>query len=386
MKTEEKRSAKEEREYQVLLGLIEQYLITGKAVGSNTLKETDFKKLSSATIRNYFSSLEEQGFLMQQHASGGRIPTAKGFRAYASENRDCTQVDASVREKFDVLRMTTTQEITAFLERSAEILSETTGLAVFLSAPRFDHDYIIDIKVVGIDSNRCLCVLITNFGVIRTEVMHADIKLSAFAVKRIESYFYWRLTGHDKPQEMQKEEEALAKRFYNEVIVRYIVGYAHFNEYELYRTGFSKLLQYPEFETAQTVAQALSLFENRHKMGLMLTECTKMNTLKFWIGEDLQPYLPGPKNCTVVCYPYYVGQTAVGAVGILGPTRVPYKELFATLKQFSTDVSEALTRNLYKYQLDYRKPQEGPLLLQHEEQQLIAGKSPVLLEDKRENS
>ena len=132
MKTEEKRSAKEEREYQVLLGLIEQYLITGKAVGSNTLKETDFKKLSSATIRNYFSSLEEQGFLMQQHASGGRIPTAKGFRAYASENRDCTQVDASVREKFDVLRMTTTQEITAFLERSAEILSETTGLAVFL--------------------------------------------------------------------------------------------------------------------------------------------------------------------------------------------------------------------------------------------------------------
>ena len=59
----------------VLIGLVEYFIKTGKPVGSNTLKETGFGDLSSATIRNYFAHLETEGYLTQQHSSGGRIPT-----------------------------------------------------------------------------------------------------------------------------------------------------------------------------------------------------------------------------------------------------------------------------------------------------------------------
>ncbi|HEX4839979.1 MAG TPA: heat-inducible transcriptional repressor HrcA, partial [Rhabdochlamydiaceae bacterium] len=71
---------KDKREKWVLLGLVELYLETGKPVGSNTLRENGFDSLSSATIRNYFSKLEEDGFLKQQHSSGGRIPTSSAYR------------------------------------------------------------------------------------------------------------------------------------------------------------------------------------------------------------------------------------------------------------------------------------------------------------------
>src|SRR3989338_10379321 len=78
-----KRLPKTDREQAVLLGLIELYLKTGKPIGSHTLQENGFDSLSSATIRNYFGKMEEQGYLKQQHTSGGRIPTEKAFRLYA---------------------------------------------------------------------------------------------------------------------------------------------------------------------------------------------------------------------------------------------------------------------------------------------------------------
>ena len=56
----------------------------------------------------------------------------------------------------------------------AEIISETTSCAVFLSSPRFDQDFILDIKLLGIDHNRCLCVLITDFGLVRTEILYTE--------------------------------------------------------------------------------------------------------------------------------------------------------------------------------------------------------------------
>ena len=81
-----KKMNKEEREKRVLLALIEYYILNGKPVGSATLKEVDVGDLSAATIRNYFAHLEEEGYLVQQHTSGGRLPTDKAFRLYALEH------------------------------------------------------------------------------------------------------------------------------------------------------------------------------------------------------------------------------------------------------------------------------------------------------------
>ena len=83
--TKTSRSIKESRIYRVLLGLVAHDIENAKAVGSHTLKEAGFQNLSSATLRNYFSQLEEEGYLHQLHSSGGRIPTEKAYRLYANE-------------------------------------------------------------------------------------------------------------------------------------------------------------------------------------------------------------------------------------------------------------------------------------------------------------
>ena len=110
---------KEERERKVLIGLIEHYIQTGKPVGSNTLKEAGFGELSSATIRNYFSKLEEEGFLTQQHASGGRVPTPRSFKFYAKEFYEERKLSPEDKECLRKAKQPEGREIANALRESA---------------------------------------------------------------------------------------------------------------------------------------------------------------------------------------------------------------------------------------------------------------------------
>lgn len=375
-----KRSGREEREHQVLMALIDRYIETGKPVGSNTLKEDSFRSLSSATIRNYFVELEKKGLLHQQHASGGRVPTDKAFRYYAEEIVDTVKVTAYEEGLLAELAGAESREIAKYLQEATEALSTIVNCAVFISAPRFDHDYISEIRIMSLDVTRCLCVLITDFGVVRTEILKIDSKLTAFSVKRVEEYFRWRITGIDAPLNLKAEEEELAQRLYNELLIRYVIGYSTFADEEIYRTGFSKLLAYPEFREATALANSLALLENKHTIKLLLKETSSTDSLKFWISDDLKHLTQMNPCCTVVGIPYYINNVPVGAVGIMGSVRMSYKDNFALLKAFSQVISRTLTRNIYKFKISYRQasPETQPLL--HEEEKLLVEVQPKLLE------
>lgn len=381
LKSLKKRFSKTDRVYKVLFGLINYYLKTGKPVGSNTLKEAGFEDISSATIRNYFAQLEQEGLLTQQHSSGGRLPTHAAYRLYAEDCINATEVTPQNAQLFSELRQSETREIATYLQHSAESLSALTNCAVFLSAPRFDHDYIIGLKLMAIDHSRCLCVIITDFGIVQTELLHLDRKLSAFTIKRMEAYFHWRLTGHDQPENFDREEELLAQKIYNELMIRYIVNYSNFNDTELYRTGFSKLLAYPDFHDASALASSLGLFENAQSMRQLSKECCKVNQLKFWIGDDLMAHSSSVPDCAVIAIPYYINQNCVGVVGLLGPARISYPEIFGIIRAFAASISEALTRNIYKYKITFRQPHAGPHELKNEEYRLIDQAPRMLLED-----
>jgi heat-inducible transcriptional repressor len=350
-----KRSKKESREYGVLLGLVELYIKIGKPIGSSTLKENGFDSLSSATIRNYFAELEKEGYLKQPHSSGGRIPTTKAFRFYADHCLESAHLEEEIETEILVLKDLDTKNLGHFLQKAADVLAEVTGFAPFLSAPRFDHDFILDVKLLSLDASRLLCVLITNFGQIFTETVSFDHKMSTFSLKRLESYFLWKLkngTIEEKPS-LTEEEEALAQKLYSEILVRYLVRYSNFSNEEIIRTGFSKLLAYPEFNDPLSLTMGLSLFENTSQMAALLQQTMQGSQLRFWVGEEFSP------SCAVIAVPYRINQIQAGAIGLLGPTRMPYKTLFATLTFFSEILSEALTKTLYKFKLSFRGPKAG---------------------------
>lgn len=380
----EKRSVKQKREKLVLFGVIEHYIRTGKAVGSNTLKEAGFKTLSSATIRNYFATLEKEGFLLQQHISGGRIPTEKAYRYYANEVFEKESVKEPIA-KLKPLAAWDSKEITALLQFSAETVSDITGLATFISAPRFDHDFIVDLKIVPLDLSRAVCLIITEFGSVKAEIIKIDFKLTNFIIKRVEEYFQWRLKGFEKPEHLTSEEESFAESVYNEMVVRFVVGHTTFLSEDLIRVGFSKLLSLSDFQEAKEVAPSLALFENTQAMRLLLRECFRRNKPQVWIGEDLKSYSEIKPECAVMAVPYHINRQPIGAIGVLGPIRMPYKSLFGVLEQASSLVGGALTKAIYKFKITYRQPDRSLSQIIQEEKKLLSDYKPMLLEDKSIN-
>ncbi len=387
MKPESSRTGKKDKEKRVLVALVEYYLKTGKAVGSNTLKETGFPDLSSATIRNYFANLEEEGYLMQHHTSGGRIPTEQAFRYYAQESMDDFEASlkqdghAHIASAPDVAE--DLKAVALFLQRMAESTAEETRLAAFLTAPRFDQDFVTDIKLLSLDSSRCLAVILTSFGQVYTEIVHAPHKISVHSVQRIESYFHSRLMNRDLIVEpLSAEEHELALRFYQEIMARYLVNYANFSAEDVYRTGFSKLLRYPEFQEAESLASSLSLFENVTALRSLARDVQRHGKMKCWIGEELFAFLPLIPNCCLISAPYSIGNKTVGSVGVIGPMRVPYKQLFSLIDGIADEITRFLDKNLFKYKIEYRRAQGSGFELDYQTRKLLAGpKAALSLED-----
>lgn len=359
-----KKIPKADREQAVLFGLIELYLKTGKPIGSQTIQEHGFEALSSATIRNYFSKLDEEGYLKQHHTSGGRIPTEKALRLYGAKYRLEGVVEKEQEELLKKTFAKETNEVATLLHQVAENLSELTQCAVFLSAPRFDQDFIQNVKLVEIDPSKILSIVVTDFGLIRTETIYLEKPLPPYFLRTCEEYFLWRLTKGEKPLFQTEAETKLAQKIYNEVMVRHVVGYANFPNEEIVRAGLSKLLAYPEFNDAVALANSLSLLEDEGEMRAILRKTLTENELTFWIGDDLCPHVPPSSECAVIAIPYRINQSLAGSLALLGPTRLPYRNLFGLLQMASEKMSKSLTEALYKYKITFRNPKNAEPLIE----------------------
>jgi len=359
-----KKPAKDERQRLVLLGLVELYLETGQPVGSTTLKENGFESLSSATIRNYFAKLEKEGYLRQQHSSGGRIPTEAAYKLYVETQLGTPQPKNKDAEFLREQLSRPTREVAAYLQRAAEVIADKTECAVFLSSPRFDQDFILDIKLVAIDQNRCLCVLITDFGMVHTEVLYIEKGLSNIDLKKIAHYLQWRISGMEKPK-LKPEEEKIGNQFYKEIMLRHIVTYSNFSAEDIHKTGFSKLLAYPDFNNAASLAGGLSLFENEADLRTLMQKACEENKLCCFLGEDLDIVSTGMAGCSVLLIPYKIHQTTAGAIALLGPNRLPYRKLFSLLETASEALHETLTNSLYKFKITFRKPKPSQIELEN---------------------
>ena len=194
-------------------------------------------------------------------------------------------------------------------------------------------------------------------------------------VKRLESYFHWRLTGNDKPAHMEPQEEQLAQKYYNEMMVRYIVGYSNFTEEEVLRTGFSKLLTYPEFQNPRFLSECIALFENAHSIRLLLKECSKLNQIKFWMGDDLANYCTGAPSSPSWQFPMRSDNKPLEPSASWGRCGCLTGSYLASCARFQK-ILALRSRNIYKFKITFRQPHVGAAYLKTQSQL-------TLLEDKR---
>ena len=147
----------DDRKLKILQTIIRTYLETGEPVGSRTIsKDTDLN-LSSATIRNEMSDLEEMGYIIQPHTSAGRVPSDKGYRLYVDTMLD--DKTSEVMNLKDELEQKA-GKIDVLLKQVAKLLANNTNYATLVSGPRYESKKVKFIQLTQVDADSILAVIV----------------------------------------------------------------------------------------------------------------------------------------------------------------------------------------------------------------------------------
>ena len=165
----------DERKEKILKAIIQNYLETGEPVGSRTISKYSDLKLSSATIRNEMSDLEELGYIIQPHTSAGRIPSDKGYRFYVDQlihekETEVTQVRDMVIQRVDRVEL--------LLKQMAKLLASNTNYATLISGPQYHQTKIKFIQLSRVEAGKLLIVTLLEGNIIKNSIVTLDAELT----------------------------------------------------------------------------------------------------------------------------------------------------------------------------------------------------------------
>jgi len=171
----------DERKIKILNSIIQTYLITGEPVGSRTISKYTDLNLSSATIRNEMSDLEDLGYIVQPHTSAGRIPSDKGYRFYV-DNLMKEKI-AEVDEMKDIL-IEKADKLDHLLKHVAKLLATNTNYAT-ISAPQYKRNKLKFIQLSRVEENQLLVVVMLEGNMIKNRLIEVDERVSEDEVAKL---------------------------------------------------------------------------------------------------------------------------------------------------------------------------------------------------------
>ncbi len=325
----------DERKLKILQAIIRTYMETGEPVGSRTISKFTDLNLSSATIRNEMSDLEEMGYIIQPHTSAGRIPSDKGYRLYVDTLME--QKDREVEDVKDLL-LQKADKIDLLLRQVAKLLAENTHYASMVSKPRFKHKTVKFIQLNGVSEEQLLIIVVLDGNVVKNKFLDIECPLNMEVLPQLNFLLNAGLNGLDLTEInlplMRKLREQAG--VYGDLIdsVLNVIGEAigEEDDLEVYTSGATNILKYPELSDKEKVTELLSTFEEKELLHDWINDKPQNegHAIQVYIGDETP--VKSMKDCSVVTATYQVEEGVYGKIGIVGPKRMDYERVVGTLK------------------------------------------------------
>ena len=329
------------RKERILRAIIDDYVQTALPVGSRTISRKYETSLSSATIRNEMSDLEELGYLAQPHVSAGRVPSVKAYRLYVDELLDGGTVaqDPHARAYF-AERVRQMEDV---VTTAAHAISEITRYAAVVMMPKQTELRVSTLQLVPMPRGAALLVIITDTGAIRDTVIRVSEGLDGDALYAISRMLTERLAGRTL-QEVQEMLGAYSRQMGGDAqVLRGIADLAaqmaRQSATDTVTVGGShNILNYPEYSDVEKARAFLSVLEERDKLMALLP----VEDAGFTVRIGPETGMPEMADCSVVTASYRVGAGHHGFVGVIGPTRMPYAQVLSALSAVGGALSDLL--------------------------------------------
>lgn len=319
-----------QRSQEIFRLIVDAYLETGEPVGSRTLSRLITTGLSPATIRNVMADLEELGLLYAPHTSAGRLPTETGLRLFVDGLMEIGALREDERKQIDRLKKPGAKGIEKIYEEAGNVLSGLSSCAGIVFAPKTDKP-LKQIQFVNLGPGRVLVVLVSSDGMVENRLMEVPLDLPSSSLIMASNFLNDRLIGRtiseagaDILAEIKSQRAALDV-LTADVVSRGLAVQAQGNDGGvLIVKGHSHLLSdIRAVDELERIRQIMDALENRQTMLKLLQAAGEADGIRVFIGAENQSF--SHAGLSMVVAPYKnTEQKIVGAIGVIGPTRLNY--------------------------------------------------------------
>lgn len=336
-----------ERKHELLISAVESYIENASPITSEKVQKTLFKNLSSATLRNELSTLEEMGFLKQLHTSSGRIPTTKAYRYYVNNLIKNKEFDVDVineiKDKF-VMRSAFLSDILTDIAKS---INQITNFPTYVRIKSYQDLTVQGINIIPLITGQGLILFQTSAGIINNTIeLSSDVTedICKDASKYLTTNLYNK-TITDIIENIDYYNELFKKQisFYQELFVA-VTGilkqFAEEKASKLVNTNTTKLLSEPEYKDINEAKKFLKLIENEKEIKEIIENIddNSSSDVVFTIGEENlnEKY----SDYSIINTNYHIGSGVVASVSVLGPERMDYAKIASALKYISDELTK----------------------------------------------
>lgn len=332
----------DDRKWTILKAIIKTYLETGEPVGSRTISKYADLNLSSATIRNEMSDLEEMGLILQPHTSAGRIPSDAGYRLYvdhmmAEKDREVTEMKEMMIQRQDKMEL--------LLKQLARVLATNTNYAAMISGPQYHQTKLKFIQLSIVNESQILAVIVTQGNVVKNKMIQIEHGLDPQTVLEMNILLNTALNGLTMEEinlatiSKLKEQAGIHSDVINQVLDAVAETIQSANDVEIYTSGATNIFKYPELSSSEKASELISAFEEKKDLVDMISsENSEETGIQVYIGQESP--VASMQDCSVVTATYEIGDGMYGRIGVIGPKRMDYDNVVNTLKTLMVQLDQ----------------------------------------------
>ena len=338
----------DERKQKILHAIIQNYLETGEPVGSRTISKYADLGLSSATIRNEMSDLEEMGYIIQPHTSAGRIPSDMGYRFYVDQLMKEKEQEVTEMKELMIQRQ---DKMELVLKQMAKVLAANTNYATMITSPQYHRTKLKFIQLSVISEDQLLAVVVAEGNVVKNKVIPISHGLDNETILKLNILLNTSLNGLTMEEinlstiAKLKEQAGIHSEVINSVLDAVAEAIQMDDDLEVYTSGTTNIFKYPELADSTKASALISAFEDKQQLASLMedTKDGEDTGIQVYIGNET----PGQtmKDCSVVTTTYELGEGMRGTIGIVGPKRMDYEKVVDNLKTLTNQLDLIFNKN-----------------------------------------
>jgi len=322
------------RQLKILEAIITDYIETAEPIGSRTIAKKSGLGISSATIRNEMSDLEEMGLISQPHTSSGRIPSGQGYRLYVDVMMQSPQLSPDVALFLQKMIIDNIYQVEFMMQETAKALSSLTRYPTIMSEPFLKKTKVKHVQLVPLDEKSLLLVLVTDTKTVKNQIVNLPAAPGYDMLTQLSLHLNQHLSGLSIRDINRDLINKLLRVFGNAAhILMPILGVISDmiqaeDDVRVFTSGVKNILTFPEFADKNKAEAMFHALEDRASLLEILGQ-EPFDGIQIAIGEENNIDLL--KSCSLIRANYTIDNQSRGCIALIGPMRMDYAQAVSVL-------------------------------------------------------